>query len=209
MPTLLVGGHLYFSSQLNFVNPGLFLYNLGIDATVTPKLKASFNLNYLQFHRTESLELLATDTYAVWRGDGIYLSSRLVDGTYPDYRQIIPSSFECQGEITRADLVRALKILSVFLSRDSRRIALQVKPQRGSLEVRVEGSEAGQGEVSVEFEGTGAEVQAFFNITYLLDGAAHGRSEKISFGFGGGSSPVVLRPAGDTRSLYMVMPIQV
>ncbi|MBI4469179.1 MAG: carboxypeptidase regulatory-like domain-containing protein [Acidobacteria bacterium] len=44
--------------QASFVNPGLFLYNLGVDAAITPKMKGSFNINYLQFHRTEPLELL-------------------------------------------------------------------------------------------------------------------------------------------------------
>src|SRR6185436_6906218 len=42
--------------QANFVNPGLFLYNLGLDADLTPKLKGIVNLNYLQFHHTETLE---------------------------------------------------------------------------------------------------------------------------------------------------------
>jgi hypothetical protein len=44
--------------QANFVNPGLFLYNLGLDADLTPKLKGIVNLNYLQFHHTETLEEL-------------------------------------------------------------------------------------------------------------------------------------------------------
>jgi hypothetical protein len=44
--------------QANFVNPGLFLYNLGLDTDLTPKLKGVFNLNYLHFHHTEPLQLL-------------------------------------------------------------------------------------------------------------------------------------------------------
>jgi hypothetical protein len=44
--------------QANFVNPGLFLYNAGVDADITPKLKAFANLNLIRFARTESLELL-------------------------------------------------------------------------------------------------------------------------------------------------------
>ena len=44
--------------QANFVNPGLFLYNVGLDAFVTPKLRASFNLNYLRFQETDSLRVL-------------------------------------------------------------------------------------------------------------------------------------------------------
>jgi hypothetical protein len=44
--------------QANFVNPGIFIYNIGVDAEVTQRLKAVFNINYLRFHRTESLEYI-------------------------------------------------------------------------------------------------------------------------------------------------------
>ncbi len=44
--------------KANFVNPGIFIYNVGLDAEITQKLKAVFNVNYLRFHRTESLEYL-------------------------------------------------------------------------------------------------------------------------------------------------------
>lgn len=53
MPTLRPG---LFEGQANFVNPGLLLYNLGFDARVTPKLRTTVNVNYLQFHKTEVLE---------------------------------------------------------------------------------------------------------------------------------------------------------
>jgi hypothetical protein len=56
--------------QANFVNPGVFLYNLGVDADVTPKMKASFNLNYLQFAKTQSLEV-ALKQAPIRRGIGL------------------------------------------------------------------------------------------------------------------------------------------
>jgi hypothetical protein len=42
--------------QANFINPGIFIYNAGLDVDVTPRLKTIFNINYLRFHRTEPLE---------------------------------------------------------------------------------------------------------------------------------------------------------
>ena len=44
--------------QANFVNPGIMIYNAGVDAEITQRLKAVFNVNYLRFHRTESLEYI-------------------------------------------------------------------------------------------------------------------------------------------------------
>ncbi|HLD26095.1 MAG TPA: DNA polymerase III subunit beta, partial [Candidatus Andersenbacteria bacterium] len=162
------------------------------------------------FGQRDIVTVLATDNYVVFRDQGLYLSSRLVEGTYPDYRQIIPTAFDCRGEVKREELLRALKILSVFLPRDSRRISLRVQGEQGVVEMRTEGREAGQGEVTMAWQGKGKDVEVFFNITYLLDGATHGRSERVELGFGGSSSPVMFRPVEEAaKNLYIVMPIQV
>jgi hypothetical protein len=59
-----------FAGQANFVNPGIFIYNGGLDADLTPKVKAVFNLNYLRFHRAQPLETLLGKT-GVGKGVGL------------------------------------------------------------------------------------------------------------------------------------------
>jgi DNA polymerase-3 subunit beta len=161
------------------------------------------------FAQDEHVDLLQEENYVVFRNEGLYVSSRLVDGTYPDYQQIIPTTFVAEGIVRREDFLRALKILNVFLPRDSRRVALAVNPTKGFLKFRVEGSESGQGEVTVDFDGQGKQLDILFNVNYLIDGAAHTGGDELLLKFGGKSDPVVLSPQGDqARYLYIVMPIQ-
>ncbi|MFH1354243.1 MAG: DNA polymerase III subunit beta [bacterium] len=161
------------------------------------------------FGASERLELLIQDNYVVWRGEEMYLSSRLIDGSYPDYQQIIPTSFVTKGVVKREELARALKILSVFLSRESRRVSLLVQPGKEKLTAQVEGGEAGQGKVALTFEGEGEDIKVLFNVQYLLDGIQHIGGEQCELELGGESDPVVMRPVKSSlQQIYLVMPIQ-
>lgn len=161
------------------------------------------------FSASEQLELLTQENYVAWQGGGVYLSSRLIDGIYPDYRQIIPTSFTTEGVVKTEELARALKVLGVFLSRESRRVSLLVQPSKERLVAQVEGGEAGRGKVALVFEGKGDDVEALFNVQYLLDGVQHIGGEKCELGLGGESDPVVMRPGkSSVRQVYLVMPIQ-
>lgn len=161
------------------------------------------------FAETEALDLFREENYVVWQGESMYLTSRLIDGQYPNYQQIIPTTFAAQGTVEREELLRGLKILSVFLPRESRRVALAVRPRGGTLELRVEGSEAGHGEVELAFTGSGADLDVLFNVHYLMEGVAHLTGEHVQLGFGGKNDPLAVRPAqGAERYLYVVMPIQ-
>jgi DNA polymerase III subunit beta len=162
------------------------------------------------FSDCDKLNLFKEENYVVFQGDGIYVSSRLVDGNYPDYQQIIPTSFAAHGIVKREELLRALKILNVFLPRDSRRVTLAVRPNKNILELMVEGSASGQGEVTIEFEGEGEELEVLFNINYLIEGIVHGSGDKIIISFGGKSDPIMIQPKQESaRHLYIMMPIQI
>jgi DNA polymerase III subunit beta len=162
------------------------------------------------FSASEAIDLLRGENYIVFQNEGLYLSSRLIDGAYPDYQQIIPTSFVAEGLVRREDFLRALKTLSVFLPRDSRRVMLAVNPEKEVLVLRAEGSESGQGEVTLDFSGRGKKLDILFNINYLIDGTTHGSSDELTLKFGGKGEPVMMVPLteGAVRQLYIVMPIQ-
>lgn len=161
------------------------------------------------FGDQDNIDVVTKENLVVFKSEGMYVSSRLVDGNYPDYQQIIPKSFSAQGTVRRDEFLRALKILSVLLPRDSRRVEVSVNPDRDRLELRAEGGEVGSGNVTLRFEGKGSDLKTLFNVHYLLDGVVHNSGEVIDLSFGGESDPVVLRPNKDTvDQLYIVMPIQ-
>ena len=161
------------------------------------------------FGDQETATVTSHATHIMITGDGVGLSSRLVEGEYPDYQQIIPDSFAVTGEVERDELVRALRTLSVFLPRDSRRVRLLVKPQAEVLGLEVAGSETGEGKVEVPFTGKGDDLEVLFNIQYLLDGVQSIGGGRTRLEFVGEAGPAVLRPAGgELQYVYVVMPIQ-
>ncbi|MEX1997383.1 MAG: DNA polymerase III subunit beta [Candidatus Andersenbacteria bacterium] len=162
------------------------------------------------FTNQEIITLLPHDNYIAFHGDGIELSSRLIDGKYPDYRQIIPTNFTTTGTLNRQDLVRALKTLAVFLPRDSRRVQMVVQPQAGKIKLAVGGSESGAGTVDLDFTGEGETLEILFNIQYLLDGVQYIPGEECVVKFVSAVDPAMFSPVpNSTVYTYVVMPIQV
>jgi len=160
------------------------------------------------FSDRESIELYLQDNHLLLSTDSLELSSRLVDGKYPDYQQIIPRTFAIEGVCDRDALVRALKTLLVFLPRDSRRVRLKVKPEEDQLQLETGGVERGEGEVVVEFTGKGDHVEVLFNIQYLLEGLQYIRSREVRLRLVGSSEPTVFAAPEAQDFLYVVMPIQ-
>ncbi|MEK7556904.1 MAG: DNA polymerase III subunit beta, partial [Patescibacteria group bacterium] len=160
------------------------------------------------FATQASVQFVPQETLIMFRGEGVELSSRLLDATYPDYQQIIPQSSQTRVAVDREKLTRALKTLVVFLPRDSRRLKLHVRPDQGQLNLGVVGGEAGEGEVTLEAEIQGEAQELLLNVQYLLEGAQHVTSEKVEMACSGPEAPVVFRLLGGSGYVYVVMPIQ-
>lgn len=160
------------------------------------------------FGREEVVYLKPQENYLIFQSGGVELSSRLVEGTYPDYKYIIPTNYKLEGVVERELLSQALKTVAVFLPRDSRRVTLEATPQEERLTVRV-ASGGGEGEVIVPWRVEGEAMSVLFNITYLMEGLQHLKTEQCRLQFSGAAEPVVFRPETDKEKfLYVVMPIQ-
>lgn len=160
------------------------------------------------FATQSSVQLVPQDALIQLRGEGVELSSRLLDATYPDYRQIIPQDSATRITVEREALSRALKTLLVFLPRDSRRVKLTVTPKSRKLHLQVAGGESGEGEVSLPISGDGEAQELLLNIQYMLEGAQHMPGRECQLAFQGAEAPVVFRPSEGGGYIYVVMPIQ-
>lgn len=161
------------------------------------------------FSQVKSLQLVPHKNHVMFYGDGVELSSRLIDGNYPDYRQIIPQGSKTTITIPTREFLRALKTLVVFLPRDSRRVQLMIKPSAGTMLAKVLGSETGQGDVKMSIKGKGEDVTTLVNIQYLLEGIQHMSADEVELSLIGEQDPLVFRPVDEkSRYLYVVMPIQ-
>lgn len=157
----------------------------------------------------EQVKITPHDTHLTVATDDLELSSRLVDGRYPDYQQIIPQQFATTSVVSRDELMRALKTLLVFLPRDSRRVHLTVNPSKEEIKLAVGGSENGQGDVELSCSGSGSAVDILFNIQYLLEGLQHLDGDEVQLQLVSATEPAVLTSTEQTNKYrYVVMPIQ-
>lgn len=133
--------------------------------------------------------------------------SRLVDGTFPDYHQIIPSEATTVVTVARSELVAAVKMADLFARDAAHHIRWQSGPDTG-VTLRATSSAAGQNETTVDGTVTGEACQIAFNAKYLLDALGVIKTEQVQIGLVGPDRPGVLRGVGDDHSLGLVMPLR-
>ena len=135
-----------------------------------------------------------------------YMTSRLVDGSYPNYRQIIPRTFERIAVLDRQAFLGAVERVSIMaLDREAHTIQLAFAP--GELSLTAGASELGDGDEVLPVEYTGEPLQISFNADYLADALKHMDAESVEVQMNGPLTPAILRPVGDDGQLCLVMPV--
>lgn len=133
--------------------------------------------------------------------------TRLVDGVFPEYDQIIPKEFKTSILAANSDFVYSLKLSSVFVGRLND-VSLKFDPQKKTSSFYTSNADVGEHNSEIDCEVKGEEVKAKYNWRYLFDGVSQIKSEHIMMGLNGDQAPLVLRGKGDGSFLYLVMPLR-
>src|SRR5213083_3084846 len=132
---------------------------------------------------------------------------RLVEGDFPDYRQVIPGAPRAQARGNRDDLLSALRRISLLASERSHGVKLHL--ERGKLELSASNPDQGEASEEVDVQYTGEPLTIGFNARYLLDVlAVHPEGEVIELGFTDEVGPGVVRGSQDPDYTYVVMPMR-
>ncbi len=138
--------------------------------------------------------------------DGIYLTSRVVDGVFPDYKQIIPKKFASEVILLKQDLVNALKISNLF-SDSFRQVHMEVDPKKKLFEIQTKNADVGESVSSPEAAITGEDIAINFNFKYIMDCFQSIDADSVSLEFSALNRPMVIRGIGDRSFTYLVMPM--
>jgi DNA polymerase-3 subunit beta len=152
------------------------------------------------------VEIYFSESQVLFKFDETELVSRLIDGQYPDYRQIIPKSFKTEIEVKREDLIHAIKATALFAP-DSNNVTLEVKPAEG-ITVTASSMAAGENTTQVGAKVTGEENRAVFNFRYLLDCLNNLNEANVRMKLINDASPAAITPEGRDNYIYIVMPIK-
>lgn len=137
----------------------------------------------------------------------VRLISKLIDGEYPNYKEIIPSKHKTKITIGKGELVNQVKAASLFSGKISE-IKISAEPPKNEIKIFSQSSELGEHQSSASAKTEGEAVDIAFNHKFLLDGLLNIKSSEVVFELNSDSGPGVIRPVGDETYLYVIMPIK-
>ncbi|MCK5460085.1 hypothetical protein KAI52_03145, partial [Candidatus Parcubacteria bacterium] len=132
----------------------------------------------------------------------------LLEGKYPDYKQIIPDKFETEAVINIDEIANAIRVAGLFVSVSNNNIKLKAYSSSNILEVISEASELGNNNTKVVAEIKGIDLEAMYNHRYLSDGFGGIDGEKAILKINSEKLPTVLTSATDKDLLYVIMPVR-
>lgn len=136
--------------------------------------------------------------------NGVYVSSRLVTGNFPDYEQIIPKEYISHVIVLKEDLLRSFKKTNIFLNK-FRQVSLTITPQ--NLTVASNNNEVGHTTDTIRAEVEGEELTLNFNQQYTMDPLAYIQDDSIKLSFAGIGRAVIMQGLNDKSLRYLVMPM--
>ena len=160
-------------------------------------------------HSSEPLSLFSDRGQVVVHWADQLLTSRTLDGTYPNYRQLIPASFTRRIVVERRPLLAALERVAVLADQQNNVVKISVEAGLGKLLIQADGGDVGSGSEAVAAEISGDDLQIAFNVRYLLDGLKAMTGDQLAMSCNAPTTPVVLTPIDESRFTYLVMPVQV
>ena len=150
------------------------------------------------------------------RGQVVFLAadqmvtSRTLEGTYPNYRQLIPDGFSRSLAMDRRGLIAALERIAVLADQHNNVVKFSTQPDQGVVQLSADAQDVGSGSESLAAELTGDAIQIAFNVRYLLDGLKATAGDRVILHCNAPTTPAVLQPQGETEGFtYLVMPVQI
>jgi len=145
----------------------------------------------------------------VLRADQV-LTSRSLEGTYPNYRQLIPESFQRRSSLDRRAFLSALERVAVLADPHNNVVKILCDPERSQVVISADAQDLGQASEALAASISGEEIQIAFNVRYLMEGLKAMASEQVVLQCNGPTTPAVLVPLDDdTAFTYLVMPVQI
>ncbi len=135
---------------------------------------------------------------------GVYISSRLVAGSFPDYVQIIPKEYVTYVTVLKDDVVRSFKKTTIFLNK-FRQVSLMVT--ENSITIASQNNEVGHTTDTVRARVEGEELSLSFNQQYIMDPLTHINDDSVKMSFAGIGRAMVMQGVNDTSLRYLVMPM--
>ncbi|MEO1144899.1 MAG: DNA polymerase III subunit beta [Cyanobacteria bacterium J06638_22] len=137
------------------------------------------------------------------------LTSPLLDGQYPNYRQLIPSQFSRQMTCDRKQFTSSLERIAVLADQKNNIVKFNISNTTQEVVLSVDAPDVGSGREAFPAQVSGDDLEIAFNVKYLLEGLKTFTTTEVQMQFNAATSPSILTPLGGMKMTYLVMPVQV
>jgi len=138
---------------------------------------------------------------------GVKVSTRLLDGSYPDYRQLIPAEYPNRLHVGKDSLLDALRRVRLLVRDNTTPVRLSMRS--GGVDLTVVSQEVGDASETVDADFDGTELTIAFNPTYLIDGVEAVTGDEVLLETVDATKPATVRAAEETNFRYLLMPVRV
>lgn len=193
--------------RLSFVDQEVFMKMPEIKRGIIIPKKGLAEFRKLLDEGGSSVGLAFERGYVFAHLNGTFLFIRLIEGEYPDYRQVIPKSTDRMVKIDCATFTSALKRVSLLAHEKSKGVKLSL--QNAVLTISSSNPDMGEAREEIDVDYSGEPIDIGFNARYLLDCLGVVKTEALEFHFKDRLSPGILRGAGQQNHTYVIMPMRI
>lgn len=178
------------------------------EGIIIPKMVLS-ELSRLEGEGEILFSIAEKEKQVVFGSEGIILSSRLLEGEYPDFTKIIPKESSLKIYLDKEEFLRAVKLASIF-ARDAANI-VNIKTLKEGVKISGESGQSGSQETKVDarIEGKGEDFEIAFNYRFLEDFLHSVKGEEVVLGFTTSDKAGVFTDSSDKNYLHLIMPVKI
>ncbi len=177
-----------------------------IPGVILPR-KAVIELHKLIGETSGAVKVSLSETRVRFGFDDVVLTSKLIDGTFPDYERVIPAGNDKVMDVTRAEFAAAVDRVATISTDKSRAVKLALA--KNQLTLTASSADSGAAEEEIEAKYTGPAIEIGFNARYLLDIAEQIQGDGARFKMADAASPTLVEDPADSTALYVLMPMRV
>ncbi len=178
----------------------------GLPGVIVPR-KAVAELRKLIEETEDPIAVSLSETKVRFAFGKTVLTSKLIDGTFPDYERVIPSGNDKVVEVDCQAFAQAVDRVSTISSEKSRAVKLVI--ENGNITLSASSPENGTATEEIEISYGGPGIEIGFNSRYLLDIAQQIEGDAAEITLADGASPTIVRDRADPSALYVLMPMRV
>lgn len=192
----------------NGKKPGESSPNGQLDVTVPGKALRELE-RMLQNQQANAVTVRFDQVQLAFEWEDRRITSRLLEGQYPNYRQLIPAQFSRQLTVERRLLTAALERIAVLADQRNSIVKFSLDSNQQQVILSVDAQDVGSGREAIPAQISGDDLDIAFNVKYLLEGLKAFTTSDVQMQFNSPTSPSVVNPLGGMKMTYLVMPVQI